>query len=92
MNAKKLVALVLSGTMLAGCGACSTAAAPATTEEAAASTAAATTEALDVNATAVGDIKLADTENLVEATTYEIIVRNLPLLCTLTVQRREITG
>lgn len=78
MNAKKLSALVLSASMaaaLAGCGSSSEAAAAATSAAATGEASAAATESADavyMSDTAVSDIKLQDTENLTEATTYQI--------------------
>ncbi len=67
---KKYFAAVLAGTMALTLGACGSSSAAASTAAAAASTEAADTEYM--SDTAVSDIKLADTNNLVEATQYQI--------------------
>ena len=67
---KKYFAAVLAGTMALTLGACGSSSAAASTAAAAASTEAADTEYM--SDTAVSDIKLADTNNLVEATPYQI--------------------
>lgn len=69
---KKSFAAILASVMalaVAGCGGSTT---EATSSEAAATTAAAATEEVYMSDTAVADIKLADTTNLVEASGYQI--------------------
>lgn len=69
---KKYFAAVLAGTMALTLGACGNSGAAASTAAAASTEAAASADAEYMSDTAVSDIKLADTNNLVEATPYQI--------------------